>query len=543
MGLNKIFSSPPRLSRALQAALVAGVFLLGLASIGPRFLWDDQFFIQENRFLSSWTFLPELLTRSITEGAEPRPTNFYRPLQGLTHFFDVQAFGLNASLHHLTSIVLQALGAALFFLLFYSLTPAIPGPEGERRRAWAAFFALSLWYFHPLQSQAVGYLSGRGELLVALFTAAAALLWPRRRALALLACFAAVLGKENGVMAPAFVALTDLARLNMRGDTFRPRRAVLRYLPLALPVLAYVLVRLSFFHLGDTLNFYRQANPLTEHYSYRVFTYCTTLAKGLQLVLFPVDLHHERSWLIYPDASTPLVQAGIATLLIFAALIAGSWRRAPLVCVGLAWFLLAGLPTSNLVALINALIYDHWFLMPALGLALAALWLFARALGRYALPAVAAGWLLLFLPLSALTFSQHRTWRSGIAQYEQILRYEPRSSKILNNLAMEYADEHRTEDAVALYRRSLEIQETPQARNNLGNAFAELGRFDEAVPELRRAVELMPELYQAHRNLGKIALFRRECSEAARHFAEALRVYPSDEASAAGLRAAEACGH
>ena len=41
-----------------------------------------------------------------------------------------------------------------------------------------------------------------------------------------------------------------------------------------------------------------------------------------------------------------------------------------------------------------------------------------------------------------------------------------------------------------------------EAHNNLGNAFKEQGKLDEAVACYRRALELKPDYAEAHNNLG-----------------------------------------
>jgi tetratricopeptide (TPR) repeat protein len=525
----------PAAPRTLFVALLFGLLitLFDLRSLGREFVWDDQFFIAENQFLQSFTTLPKLFTTSITEGAGGRPTNFYRPLQAVTHLFDVQLFGLDPWWHHISNILLHALMGALLFLLVNRILA-----KAERRYAsLAALGAVALWIFHPLQAAAVGYLSGRGDILVGVFAASAALAWPRRRWLAAAFCALAMLSKESGILTPAFVVLVDLA------ERRPPLKSLLRpwiYLPLAIPALTYLALRLTVLNLSNTLNFYNQANVLTENYSYRVFTFFTVFAKSLQLIFWPVDIHHERSWLVYPSFGEPLVLAGATALALILLLAWRAWPRARLVSVGLAWFLVGGLPTSNLIALINALIYDHWFLLPAIGFMFAAAYILHRALNRFRPALVGAAWLLLLVPLLVISWHQLAVWTTARSLYEQILQYEPRSSKIMNNLGMIYAEAKEPERAEDLYRRSLELNETPEGRNNLGNLLLLMGKYPEAERELRRALEIDPGLFQAATNLGRLRLAQGDCAGAEREFRSALRLY-ADPAAQAGLSLAQRC--
>ncbi|RZA05705.1 MAG: tetratricopeptide repeat protein [Proteobacteria bacterium] len=517
----------------LLPLLICATVLLDAHSIGQEFIWDDQFFIAENQFLRSVASLPKLFITSITEGAGGQPTNFYRPLQAVSHLLDVQLFGLNPVWHHATNIALHALMGALFFLLLCRLLK-------EKENKWipyAAFGAVALWMLHPLQNFAAGYLSGRGDTLVGIFTAAAALTWPKRRWLAGVYCALAVLSKESGILAPLFVVLVDFAERRL------PLKSIMspwKYLPIAVPAAFYVALRLTALNFSNTLNFYNQANVLTENYSFRVFTFLTVFAKGLALIFWPVDLHHERSWFVYGSFDSPLVITGAALLLGLVGIAIYAWPRARLLSVGIIWFLLAQAPTSNLIALINALIYDHWFLLPSLGFMLAAGWLLNRALQRFAFSAVLGAWALCLLPLVVLSWGQLGAWQTARAQYEHILSYEPRSSKIMNNLGMIYAQEGEPERAQEIYRRSLELSETPEGRNNLGNLYLIAGKFQEAERELTRALELAPSLYQASTNLGRLKLRQNNCGEAEAHFRAALRRFP-DPAAAQGLELTREC--
>ncbi len=513
--------------------LVALTLVIYSHSVGSEFVWDDEFFIQENRFLQTWSGVPSLFTGSMTAGAGQPFTDFYRPMQALTHFVDVQIFGMDAWWHHLTNLALQAMIAILFFILLCRLL------EGEREAdiPWAAFFALSLWLFHPLQSEIVGYLSGRGDMLVFAFSGAAALAWPRHRWWAFFFCLCALLSKETGVLAPVLVVVCDYIRRRKSGNT--PINA-LSFLPLVLLVLAYVAARMTILSFHNTLNFYGQSNILTEHYEYRVFTYLSTLGKSMQLIFWPMDLHHERSWLVYSEWRDAYVVAGFLTFFTMLLTALYARKRWPLIAAGFFWFLVAGVPTSNLIALINALIYDHWFVWPAFGLVLVMATLFIRMQERIPRGVVVQGWLLLLAPLLCLNWQQNGNWQTAEAQYKHVLSFEPKSWKIMNNLAMHYAEARRFPEAEELYQRSLGLNETAQARNNLGRLFLAQGKLDDAKKELQRAVEVDPQLYQARSGLGWILLEKGNCAEAAANFQEALKIFP-DPSATSGLERAKAC--
>lgn len=64
------------------------------------------------------------------------------------------------------------------------------------------------------------------------------------------------------------------------------------------------------------------------------------------------------------------------------------------------------------------------------------------------------------------------------------------------------------------------------AYNNLATAYAEQGKFDEAIASAERALALDPSYGVAHYNLGNVFVLKRRFAEAQRHFEEAARLHP-----------------
>ena len=83
----------------------------------------------------------------------------WHPITWLSHMLDYQFFGLNASGHHFTSVLLHALNATLLFVVLRRFTGA-----AGRSFVVAAFFGL-----HPLRVESVAWISERKDVLSALF--------------------------------------------------------------------------------------------------------------------------------------------------------------------------------------------------------------------------------------------------------------------------------------------------------------------------------------------------------------------------------------
>lgn len=454
-------------------------------------------------YLTHPKFLPALLTHNIVAGAG-QVSNLYRPLESLTHFFDVQLWGFNPFGHHLTTLLIYA---AMLAVLFVWLSRIAPAP--------AAFVATLLYGLHPMQL--VGYIPWRCEPLGMLFMLLASLAFRRRLGLSLFFAALAMAAKENFVLTPLFILLTDRAQPEPA-----PWR---RHIGLWLVAAAYALLRVTVLNFANTFNFYGAENILTQHPAYRLLTYLTTLPTGLRLWLWPADLHHERAWVLYTSLFIPRVWTGALFLAAWLGLAAWLWRRSRMAAVGLVWFIAATFPTSNLLIIINALFYDHWFVVPGLGLAIAIsqVPLFR---GRWQRPALIAG-----LALAAgLGWTARRTteaWRNGVTLNSHILRYEPDNPKIMNNLAMSLEGQDQSAEAIELYQRAIQTSdEYPQTHHNLARAYEAQGRLDDAIVEYHRALTLDPRFYYSAIALGRIRLNQGQPAAAETMFRQAIAAYP-----------------
>jgi hypothetical protein len=508
-------------SRYPYYLVLAGlVTLIFLPAIDASFVWDDQFFVVQNRYLDSTSQVKNIFFTSINEGAGGAKTNFYRPLQLLSHFVDKQLYGNAPMGHHATNLIFQAILGILFFNLCVSFFTV------ENRRArLLSFLVSSLWVLHPLQGAAAAYVSGRGDILVGIFMIAGALVFNRSTFTALICCLLAMLSKENGIMAPIFILLCQWPRCkNLNWHKHLPNFILAGF---------YIVLRLTSLNFADTLNFYNAENILTQNWSYRLFTFLAAIYKGFGIIVWPFGIHHERSFSVMAQFAIPVVMGGAALLSIC---LSAAWfarKRWPIAAIGALWFVLATLPTSNLVALINALFYDHWFIFPSLGVALLLLQLLQKMQTRITLLV----WMVLVIPINALSWQQAQVWKTGISLNEHILRFEPNNFKVLHNLGMYYAEANLDDLATLYYLRSAQIQETEQVRNNLGNLYLKSNDLKAAEQSFSRAIELNANLYQAHRGMGLVALRLNDCKRAQAAFTLALSNF-DDPVSVQGLEVA-----
>jgi hypothetical protein len=140
----------------LIAALLALVTLaLYWPATGHDFInYDDKVYVLDNPHVTSG------LTWGNARWAlgSGYATNWH-PVTWLSHMLDCQLFGLKPWGHHLTSVLLHALNAALVFLLLRQMTGA----------TWRSLWVAALFALHPLRVESVAWVAERKDVLSAFF--------------------------------------------------------------------------------------------------------------------------------------------------------------------------------------------------------------------------------------------------------------------------------------------------------------------------------------------------------------------------------------
>jgi hypothetical protein len=221
-----------------MAALYSG--LIYVNALNNPYVYDDVRTIQGNTSLDDLRAFKRIVLRESM-----------RPLVNLSYALDRAVWPWQLVGHHLTSVLLHVLNVLLVFQLAWSAVSdqrshAPPGVAERVSPQVVAFMAASLFGLHPMMTEAVGYISGRSEVLYGCFFLLA-LLAARRwmigdgakwMVLGAGLWTAALMSKEVAVFWPIVASLYDRYVLGSPEADWR-RRFVRVYMPmLALTVVA-----------------------------------------------------------------------------------------------------------------------------------------------------------------------------------------------------------------------------------------------------------------------------------------------------------------
>jgi len=450
--------------------------------------------------------------------------SYWVPLVWVSHMLDVQLYGMYAGPHHVTNIVFHIANTLLLFGLLYRMTSAI----------YRSGFVAGLFAVHPLHVESVAWITERKDMLSTLFFMLALCAYvayvskPKRsRYLSIVVLFGlGLMAKPMVVTLPFVLLLLDvwpLQRLPLNDARRSAARLVREKLPLfALAAASSITTYFAQQTTGAVVALdaiplrIRLANALVSYFAYIGKMFWPT-----RLVLFyPYPLEIPTWWVI----------GSVVGLIGMSALVIRSARRHPYLLVGWLWYVGTLVPVIGFVQAGTQSMADRFTYIPLIGLFIMVAW---------AIPDLLGGWPHAKIPLAAaavlalggcaiMASVQVRYWKDGFSLWEHALDVTSRNYIAHTNLGIAFSEAGKHNEAVAQYSDALRIKpDLADARNDLGVALANQGRTADAVHEFEEALRIKPDQAASHYNAGVLLRQMGNTTEALRHFEAALALDPN----------------
>ncbi len=478
--------------------LAAGVFLVYVQVVSHEFIsYDDGIYVTNNPLVKAGLSMDTVRKAFSLEGLSER--TYYHPVTWLSHLLDIQAFGLNPGMHHLTSVVIHVLNAALLFALLYTATGSLP----------ASLVAAALFGLHPVNVDSVAWLAERKNLLSALFWMLGLLAYVRyvrkkslAKYLAVVASFAlGLLAKPSIVAFPCVLVLMDFWPLKRivigKEDSgllrFKEQWKLLAAEKVPLLALSFASVYVSSLSL-DNLTVPTSLVPM----SLRLENAVVACVKYLWKMALPFDLTF---FYPYPVSVPAWKVTGAAIVLISITSLAIWWvRRRTYFLFGWLWYLGTIFPVLGIMQGGQwPEIAERWAYIPLIGIYVVIAWgtleVIERLSGTMLGKPAAAVPVVVTACLVVLTWNQAGYWKDDFTLYTHGVTVNP------DNFV---------------------------AQNNLGNALLEMGRVDEAVARYMKAITISPGFPEPHYNLGVIYLRKSDPYKAIWYLKRSLELNPDD---------------
>ena len=198
--------------------------------------------------------------------------------------------------------------------------------------------------------------------------------------------------------------------------------------------------------------------------------------------------------------------------------------------LGLAWFILATLPTSNLVAVTYLQFSDHWYILPGLGLTIALTDQLACLVRvRPGLrPLLQLSCAIVLAALAVVTPAQNRIWRTPLSLFGALAAFEPGSGRVQHNWAVALQEDGRIAEAIPVFERALALgYDDIKPHYQLALCYLATGRHEAAIKQLRDAARLAPRWAWPWQLMGRLQQRAGRPEEAAVSFRRAEALDPA----------------
>jgi len=241
----------------------------------------------------------------------------------------------------------------------------------------------------------------------------------------------------------------------------------------------------------------------------RLLTFIQNLYTYFSLLIFPKNLFMERDYSIHIQTSFSH-WSFILSLILFP-LIFYLIRKSKILVFCFLGFFISLLPYSGLI-LINGIFYEHFLYLPLVFFFAFIFiltqkgfkhWPATTALSRRRLVyGVIIVWILLLI---IRNISRQFDWIDPIKFYSQTLSHAPQSIRIINGLAMAYADKGDSNNAIRVYSQGISINShIPNLYHNLANVYLAQGNIKSAEENYIKAITVDPSFTFSWQSLANL---------------------------------------
>jgi tetratricopeptide (TPR) repeat protein len=499
--------------------LILGVFLGVVLTYANHFHNDFQFddfhTVVDNVYIRNIRNIPHFFMNGSMMSSLP-VNAAYRPVFSSSVTMDYWiAGGLNPFIFHLSNFFWFLLQGILMFFMYKKIFD-LTSEHGWNR--YVALWVVAWYLMHPVNAETINYISARSDLYSTLGVIAGFVLYQyfpkgRRFLLYLIPVIIGGLAKPTAlVFAPLLfiyvflfetrsgIAITNT--VNKKRPLFSAiSQAALRTFPAW--VVCIVLLLLISRMTPETF----EAQGLHSRWGY-LMTQPFVIFRYFRALFLPWDLSADSDWGVLDSFGDVRVWTGILFVLglLISALFTSRRGLRP-VSFGLAWFIIALMPTSSFYPLAEVT-NDHRMFFPFAGLILSVCWVMRIVLiqneeifirkRNYRIWLIGAAFCVLSL-YAYKTAKRNEVWHTAESLWYDVTVKSPRNGRGLMNYGLTQMAKGRYDIALSYFERAL--THTPNyayLHINLGIVKNKLNRPMEAENHFRLALQYAPKYHGAY---------------------------------------------
>ena len=505
------------------------------------FHFDDRLNIVENKILLDFSNL--------------WPPTGTRYLAFLSFAINYHLGGTDTFGYHLVNMIVHAInGFLVWWLITMTFRTPVMGRAGRGFRGLMPLTCALIFVSHPVQTQAVTYITQRFASLATLFYLLSLCLDIKARlggggggigktraiyVLSLVSAVFAMKTKEIAFTLPFIIILFDFTFF----DSGETKKRFFRLVPFLLTLLIIPLTLLvpeqdlgGGHGAAERIRHFQVEEMATLSRADYLMTQFRVIVTYLRLLILPVGQNLDYDYPLHTSffegevILSFLFLASVFTAAVYLLIRSRRERNGwgLVASFGTLWFFVTISIESSVVP-IQDVIFEHRLYLPSVGVFMAFTAGVFYAFERKGLKSVHAAYLLVVISvvLSGAAYKRNLAWADDVTLWEDVVRKSPAKARSHYNLGAAYYSEGRTDDAIAGYGEAIRLKpDFAKAYYNLANLYAGEGRLDEAVKEYTEALRFKPDYVKAHNNLG-VAYGRKGLTDLAmEEFRAALRQNP-----------------
>ena len=464
-----------------------------LNSIFNPFIWDDISLIVENPYIKNLRFFPDYFKTDIYI----KFSNFYRPLQTFSYTIIYKIFKFNPVGYHILNIFLHASCAILIFILLKDI-------YGEK----ISFLVSVLWAIHPVNTEAITYISGTADPLFLLFGLLGIYLYNKNlKILSYISFFASLLSKETAVLIFPLFILYQYSTDRLKKESMKD------YITIFLIFFIYILLRETILSSGRITTYI----PFKS----RFFTSFKTFFIYISIFLFPFILSIERH---IPYINTWKDIDFIAGFLYFSLFLYFLWikRKNKKIFFAGILFLLNYLFHSNIFIPLNGNLREHWMYLGSIGFFIYFVLIFER-IKKEKLKIILLAFI--FSLYGIRTILRNYDWKDPERFYEKSIRYSFYPAQLYGNLCYHFIKNGEFKKGYQLSKKLIDSGlKNESILYVYGLSALNLKKYNEAENSFLEILKLNPKNYEVLTELGDLYFTKGDIEKAKKFLYESLNI-------------------
>lgn len=452
--------------------------------------YDDDVYVSANQQV-----LNGLTYDGLTWAFTTNTSNHWHPLTWLSLMFTSELFGSRPGTFHMTNVFFHIANTLLLFWILKTITGNL----------WCSAFAASLFAVHPMHVESVAWISSQKDVISCFFlllSLAAYSQYVKHRTIfryiSVLVLF------SLGLMSKPIVMTLPFLFLLLDFWPFERIKNFDKHL-----IFKLILEKLPFFILSaisSIVTFVVMKNggmmiksdriPFSERILNVFVSYVIYIGK----MFWPVNLApfypynpKIESWQIFISALSLII------ILVLVILYGRVYKFLP---VGFLWFIGALIPVIGIIQVGAQAYADRYTYISYIGLFIIIAWLMPVVFPKLAF-IMSSIMIISVIAFGAISYRQASYWKNSLTLFSHTIEVTSNNWLAYNNISNAYADKGRYTDAVVACKKAIEIKPFyDTAFYNLGRNLSDLNRFAEAEEAYKQSININPANADAYLGLG-----------------------------------------